>query len=153
MQQLRTGAGHGSRPREGNREFDIGQLLQKAARVRRDGGASRYRRGNSALQRLLQGSRRVSYYIYYEGIRDTLINTPETPVGAVLFKPDRKDPINLRPSYFPARMGARCGFNIIFPLYNATEIGNAGKFEGRHCSCLKDLHCDYGIYYEQVCHS
>jgi len=69
MQQLRTGAGHGSRPREGNRQFGIGQLLQKAARVRRDGGASRDRGGNSALQRLLQGSRRVSYYVHCEIIR------------------------------------------------------------------------------------
>lgn len=69
MQQLRPGAGHGGRPREGNRQPGIGQLLQKTAGVRRDGGAGRHRRGNSALQRRLQRSARVSYRIYYTGKR------------------------------------------------------------------------------------
>lgn len=63
MQQLRAGAGYRRRSREGNRRSGIGQLLQETAGVRRDGGASRHRRGNSAFQRLLQGSRRVSCYM------------------------------------------------------------------------------------------
>jgi len=65
MQQLRPGAGHGGWPCEGNRQSGIGQLLQKTTRIRRDGGAGWHRRGNSALQRRLQRSSRVSYRTYY----------------------------------------------------------------------------------------
>lgn len=69
MQQLRSGVGHGGWPREGNCQSGIGQLLQKTAGVRRDGGTGRHRRGNSALQRRLQRSGRVSYRIYYRETR------------------------------------------------------------------------------------